>query len=65
VLPNNTAEPKRVRVKQTLGDTTLIEQGLEGDEKVVVDGYYRLQMGSKVEITTPAKLEGPELSKAE
>jgi len=65
VLPNNTAEPKRVRVKQTLGDTTLIEQGLEGDEKVVVDGYYRLQVGSKVEITTPAKLEGPELSKAE
>jgi len=64
VTPENTAQPKRVRVKQTLGDTTLIDLGLEGDEKVVVDGYYRLQVGSRVEITT-SRVEGPEASRTE
>jgi multidrug efflux system membrane fusion protein len=63
VSANNTAEPKRVKVRQTLGGTALIDQGLDGDEQVVIDGYYRLQIGSQVEVTKPPQSEGPELSR--
>jgi multidrug efflux system membrane fusion protein len=63
VAPNNTAQPKRVRVKQTLGDTTLIDEGLDGDEMVVVSGYNRLQVGSRVEITPASRSERPEISR--
>jgi hypothetical protein len=36
---------------QTFADRTLIEKGLAKGAEVVVDGQYRLDEGSKVEIT--------------
>jgi multidrug efflux system membrane fusion protein len=52
VQPNSTVEMRRIKVKQTVGDRTLIDFGLDADEKVVVEGYYLLQVGSHVEIVT-------------
>jgi membrane fusion protein, multidrug efflux system len=52
VKPDNTAEMRRIKVKQTVGERTVIDFGLEADEKVVVEGYYLLQVGSRVEIVT-------------
>ena len=52
VRPDNTAEMRRIKVKQTVGERTVIDFGLEADEKVVVEGYYLLQVGSRVEIVT-------------
>jgi membrane fusion protein, multidrug efflux system len=50
--PDNTAETKRVKVKQTVGDTTLIDKGIEPGERVVVEGQYHLQPGSHLQIVS-------------
>jgi len=65
IRPDNTAEAKSVAVKQTLGDTALLDRGLQGDEKVVVEGQYYLQSGSRVEIVSKEPGEEPELSSNE
>jgi membrane fusion protein, multidrug efflux system len=51
VRPDNTAVTRCVTVGQTFADRTLIEKGLAKGAEVVVDGQYRLDEGSKVEIT--------------
>ena len=43
-----------VTVGRTIGDRTLIEKGLDGGERVVVDGTAKLAPGSKVDVKTPA-----------
>ena len=65
VKPDNTADTKSVGVKQTVGDTVLLDRGLQGGEKVVVEGQYYLQTGSKVEIVSKETREEPELSSNE
>jgi membrane fusion protein, multidrug efflux system len=40
-----------VKVGSTEGDWTLVENGLTANQSVVVDGQYRLQPGSKVQVT--------------
>jgi membrane fusion protein, multidrug efflux system len=40
-----------VRVGATEGDWTLVEDGLSAGQSVVVDGQYRLQPGSHVQVT--------------
>jgi multidrug efflux system membrane fusion protein len=51
VRPDQTAVTRCVTVGQTFADRTLIEKGLAKGAEVVVDGQYRLDEGSKVEIT--------------
>ena len=51
VRPDQTAATRCVTVGQTFADRTLIEKGLAKGTEVVVDGQYRLDEGSKVEIT--------------
>jgi multidrug efflux system membrane fusion protein len=51
VRPDQTAATRCVTVGQTFADRTLIEKGLAKGAEVVVDGQYRLDEGSKVEIT--------------
>jgi membrane fusion protein, multidrug efflux system len=51
VKPDQTAVTRCVTVGQTFADRTLIEKGLAKGAEVVVDGQYRLDEGSKVEIT--------------
>ncbi len=41
-----------VKVGATEGDWTLVENGLAANQSVVLDGQYRLQPGSKVQVTT-------------
>ena len=44
------AQMRKVQVERTAGDETLIAKGLEGGEKVVVDGQSRLVPGTPVTI---------------
>jgi multidrug efflux system membrane fusion protein len=50
VRPDGTAEAIAVVSKQTVGNVTLLDKGLNGGEKVVVEGQYGLKPGSHVEI---------------
>ncbi len=65
VRPDNTAETRPVAVKQTLGDTALLDHGLQGGEQVVVQGQYYLQTGRQVEIVTKEPGDESELSSSE
>jgi multidrug efflux system membrane fusion protein len=62
VRPDNVAEHRRVSVKQTRGETALIERGLQAADRVVIEGQYHLQPGSRVEIVTKEEDGGLEVS---
>ncbi len=51
VLSNDIAVVRPVRVAQIEQNQALIEEGLTPGERVVVDGQYKLQPGSKVKIS--------------
>ena len=53
VKPDKTVEMRDVVVAQTQGNQALLDKGLAAGEQVVVDGQYRLQSGSKIEVATP------------
>jgi multidrug efflux system membrane fusion protein len=65
INPDNTASVRGVRVRQSLGGTSLVEGNLQGGDNVVLDGYPRLQIGSRVEITQQATDVGSRASAAE
>ena len=62
---DSAAEPRGVRVRQTLGDTALIDRGLQGDETVVTEGEYYLRSGSRVAVVPELPLDRPEISVTE
>lgn len=49
VQPDKTVVPRPVKVGQTLAGKSLIEDGLEPGQTIVVDGQYRLRTGAHVE----------------
>ena len=51
IKPDMTVEMRTVTVGQIESGIALINEGLTLGEKVVVDGQYKLQPGSKVEVT--------------
>jgi multidrug efflux system membrane fusion protein len=51
ISPDNKAEMRPVTVGSTEDNRTLVESGLQGGDRIVVDGQYRLQPGATVEIT--------------
>jgi membrane fusion protein, multidrug efflux system len=53
VKPDLTVESRPVVLGTRLGAETVIEQGLRGAERVVIDGQLRLVPGSKIEIRAP------------
>ena len=53
IKPDKTVEMRPIKVAQTEGNLTLVEEGLSSGEQVVVDGQYKLQPGAHVELTTP------------
>lgn len=61
ILENQTVEVRNVKVAQIEQGEALIDEGLQPGEKVVVDGQYKLQQGSKIRIqdltTSEPKLE--------
>jgi membrane fusion protein, multidrug efflux system len=48
--PDQTAAYRSVTVGQAYGGRSLINRGLTKGEQVVVEGYFRLETGSKIEI---------------
>jgi len=54
VKEDSTVETRRITVKRTQGNETVVGDGLKPGEKVVTDGMPRLVAGAKVEIRAPA-----------
>jgi hypothetical protein len=66
ITQDKTAEMRPVQVAQIDGGLALIDSGLQDGEQVVVDGQYKLQPGSAVQITTPNKSpNGKQLTQAD
>jgi multidrug efflux system membrane fusion protein len=53
VKPDLTVESRQVVAGRTVNDETVIQDGLQADERVVTDGQLRLYPGAKVEIKMP------------
>ena len=53
IKPDKTVEMRPIKVAQTEGNLTLVEDGLSPGEQVVVDGQYKLQPGAHVELMSP------------
>ncbi len=51
IKPDKSVEMRPIKVAQTEGNEALIDDGLQAGEQVVVDGQYKLQPGSRVELT--------------
>jgi membrane fusion protein, multidrug efflux system len=58
----NTARKRAIKVNQVDGGVALIDDGLQGGEAVVVDGQYRLQPDSKVQIISHSPSSNGETS---
>lgn len=50
IKPDQTAELRKVVVDRTTNEEAVISSGLEGGERIVIDGQSRLTVGSPVEI---------------
>ncbi|MGO9246902.1 MAG: efflux RND transporter periplasmic adaptor subunit [Verrucomicrobiia bacterium] len=55
VKDDNTVEVRPVKVAQIEQGEALIDDGLKANERVVVDGQYKLQVGSHVKPSAPGK----------
>ena len=53
IKPDKTVEMRPIKVAQTEANVALVDNGLKAGEQVVVDGQYKLQPGSRVELTSP------------
>ncbi|MBI1775579.1 MAG: efflux RND transporter periplasmic adaptor subunit [Proteobacteria bacterium] len=53
VKPDNKVGVQSVRIGQTFGGRSLINDGLSQGQQVVTQGYYRLEDGSRIEIQPP------------
>jgi membrane fusion protein, multidrug efflux system len=51
VTSQGVVEPRPVKVGQTTGDQTIVTSGLAEGERVVVNGQYKLRVGSHVTVT--------------
>jgi multidrug efflux system membrane fusion protein len=61
IRPDHTVEAKNVTVGQAFDGRSYIERGLTRGDQVVIDGYFRLENGTKIDIvkTEPAKPTTP------
>jgi multidrug efflux system membrane fusion protein len=55
IKPDNTAEQRPIDAAQVGDDVAIVTKGLAPDERVVVNGQYRLQAGSRVDAKTDMK----------
>jgi multidrug efflux system membrane fusion protein len=58
IKPDNTAEIRPITVAQISDGQALIDSGLKANERVVVDGQYKLQVGSHVKPASAGKTGG-------
>jgi multidrug efflux system membrane fusion protein len=54
---NNIAEPRAIEVGPSTGNLTVITAGVNEDERVVIDGQYKLQRGVTVSISSAQAAE--------
>jgi len=54
VTPDNLAEARKITPGPTSGDLTVVTSGLEENERVVVEGQYKLRQNSPVSENVPA-----------
>jgi membrane fusion protein, multidrug efflux system len=59
IKPDDSVEQRTVTVAETEGDVAVVSKGLSAGEKIVVDGQYRLQQGTKVSILPPQSQPAP------
>jgi membrane fusion protein, multidrug efflux system len=57
VISGNTAEMRKVKVGRTVGDMTIVTEGLNAGELVVTSGQLRISPGAKVTIVESQKPE--------
>lgn len=55
IKPDDTVEPRPVKMGQMRDGVVVIEEGLQAGERVVVDGQYKLRPGTRVQAAPPAK----------
>jgi len=53
IKPDKSVEMRTVKTAQTENNETVIDDGLKPGEQVVVDGQYKLQPGTHIELTNP------------
>jgi multidrug efflux system membrane fusion protein len=53
IKPDKTVEMRPIKVARTEANLALVDSGLKAGEQVVVDGQYKLQPGTHVELTSP------------
>jgi multidrug efflux system membrane fusion protein len=58
IKPDDTVEMRSIKVSQVENDVAAVEQGLTAGERIVVDGQYRLDNGSKVSVEAPPAKTG-------
>jgi multidrug efflux system membrane fusion protein len=59
VKTDNTAEQRPIQAAQINDDVAIVTKGLAPDERVVVNGQYRLQAGSRVDAKTDVAANAP------
>ncbi len=57
IKPDQTVESRPVKVAQIEDNLALIDDGLQAGEQVVIDGQYKLQEGSRVQVGSPGGKE--------
>src|SRR5712671_428535 len=57
IKPDDTAEQRSIEANPVGTDTVIVTKGLNAGERIVVNGQYRLQAGSRVEPKPEAKPE--------
>lgn len=50
VKPDDTVTAKPIKASQAFGGRTLVEDGLAKGDRIVVEGYYRLDNGTKIQV---------------
>jgi membrane fusion protein, multidrug efflux system len=55
VVSDNTATLRKVQVSRTVGDQTIVREGLKPGEVVIITGQLRVSPGGKVAISRSAK----------
>jgi multidrug efflux system membrane fusion protein len=53
IKPDSTVELRLVRVNRTFENKTMLDQGLDAGERVVVDGHLRLNNGTRMAVQRP------------
>lgn len=55
IKPDSSVEMRTISVGQTDQDTTVVTKGLKPDERIVVDGQYRLEDKTKITVQEPGQ----------